>query len=121
MAFSVTKFNNASNKFSYRLGNDASYKKLADLDTTATYSVRGLFVNSKSRYPHAVAVSDAFYIDLPSHMTETVKAMIDDPETVDAINKALVGVRVYTYTRDGRTLYSAKWVDADATGFTPFN
>lgn len=113
MGFSVAKYNGRAGKFTYNLKQGSPYLKLAELDKDTCYTVRGLFINAKSRYPHGVAVSDTAFIDLPTHLNDTIKAMIDDSETVDAINNGRVGLMSRDYQYQGKTLYTVVWKDID--------
>lgn len=114
------KFNKGEKKFNFQLPKDSTYKKLADLDVGNVYQVMGIFINrSKSQDydDHPVAVGRHFYIDLPSYATDTAKDMINDPETVQAINDGTCGLEVTEYTIDkGRkagTYHGFKWVNFD--------
>lgn len=121
MAFSVNKFNKNS-LFDYKLPEDSEFKKLSTLDEGKTYTIHGLFISTKGKFgDHPVAVGDTFYIDLPKNTLDTVKEMLNDEETVAAINAGLVGITPESYhskTYD-KDCVGVKWVDV--TPETPFN
>lgn len=95
------------------------FAKLEDLfafDKDAEYKIDGLYINDGGKYaPHPVAVvaESALLVDLPSHMTDAVKEVLTDAESINLIKKGLVGFKVRQYTDKtyGKTCYSAEWVD----------
>lgn len=115
MAFSVGKYNK-ENLFTFRLESD-DFKKLSELEAGKGYRIRGLFISKAGKYgKHPVAVSDTFFIDLPKNQLETVISMMNDRETVDAINEGAVGISPEPYHSDKYDMdcVGVKWVD-----FTP--
>lgn len=98
---------------------DFAFAKLEDLFATSKYAVHkidGLYINDGGKYkPHPVAVvaESALLVDLPSHMTDTVKEALADAESINLIKKGHVGFKVRQYTDKtyGKTCYSAEWVD----------
>lgn len=103
MAFSITKHNRGTNKYTYTLDEKAEYKKLAELELGKTYIIHGLFINKKSQYgDHPVAVGDRYYYDLPKHALEQVKEVMQDDEATEAINAGHVGIVTGTYHDNGR-------------------
>ena len=63
--------------------------------------IDGLYINKKGLYndhPVAILVDEKKLLDLPSHMTETVKEILSDAESINLIKKGLVGVKAHTYT-----------------------
>lgn len=78
--------------------------------------VDGLYINTKSDYgdhPVAINVDDGLLIDLPQHMTEVVKEILKDSESISLIKKGAVGLSAQKYTskKYKKTCYSAEWVD----------
>ena len=75
-------------------------------DFIATYGdrtipINGLYINKKGMYndhPVAILVDEKKLLDLPSHMTETVKEILSDAESINLIKKGMVGVKAHTYT-----------------------
>lgn len=80
------------------------------------FTVDGLYINKKSSFgdhPVAILVKDELLVDLPSHMTDTVKEMLQDPEVVNAIKSGQVGFTIDEYTSEKfkKTCYSVIWED----------
>lgn len=100
MAFSMSKFNKGA-KFSYSLPDGASFKKLEDLGEGFTGIVKAVGISHKGKYGDSpLLLSDGYGVWLPKHMMDTINAIMQDPEAVDAINNggACFNVRSYTYT-----------------------
>ena len=63
--------------------------------------IDGLYINKKGLYkdhPVAIIVDEKKLLDLPSHMTETVKEILSDAESINQIKKGMVGVKAHNYT-----------------------
>ena len=78
--------------------------------------IDGLYINKKGHYndhPVAIIKSEKTLLDLPSHMTATVKDILKDSESIDLIKKGLVGVKAHEYV-DGKyhkNCVGFEWVD----------
>lgn len=62
--------------------------------------IDGLYINKKGMYndhPVAIIESEKILLDLPSHMTDTVKEVLTDSESIDLIKKGLVGLKAHEY------------------------
>lgn len=98
---------------------DFSFMKLSDIYTSYgknVIKVDGLYINKKGKFsPHPVAINieEKMLIDLPEHMTETVKEILKDSESIVLIKRGCVGIRAQKYTdkKYKKTCYSAEWVD----------
>ena len=100
-----------------------SYKKLSDCfgenGAKKVYKIAGVYINTKGKFDDApvLAVVDdkeGYFVNLPSHLCDTAKEIINDDEAVNAINAGKLGFTIYTYTSNnakGRTLYSVEFVD----------
>lgn len=117
MAWSASKYNKEQ-KFNFRTPDDFKFTTLDELFTNyggeRIYPVKALYINTKSVYGnHPVVVTDSALVDVPKHLLDTVKEMIDDDEAVNAINNGKVGFTIYTYIdkKYHKTCYSIKWVD----------
>lgn len=118
MAFSASKFNKGNNRFDFKTPVDFNYTTLdvlySENSDKFVYPVKALYLNKKSMYgAHPVIVTDKELVDIPKHLTDTVKEMIADDECVDAINKGKVGFTIYQYidSKYKKTCYSVTWVD----------
>lgn len=117
MAFSANKFNKGS-KFTFKTPEGFQYNTLdvlySQFGNEVVFPLKALYLNDKGKFgTHPVAVTDKELVDLPKHMTETVREMIADDEAVDAINNGKVGFTIYQYidSKYKRTCYSVTWVD----------
>lgn len=98
---------------------DFSFTKLSDIYTSYgknVIKVDGLYINKKSKFdPHPVAINveEKMLIDLPEYMTETVKEILKDSESISLVKRGHVGLRTTKYTdkKYKKTCYSAEWVD----------
>lgn len=78
--------------------------------------IDGLYINKKGRYndhPVAIIKSEKTLLDLPSHMTDTVKDILKDSESIDLIKKGLVGVKAHEYvdSKHHKKCVGFEWVD----------
>lgn len=100
------------------------YKKLSDCfgenGAKQVYRIAGIYINTKGKFDDApvLAVTDnegfGYFVNLPSHLLDTCKEIMNDEEAVQAINKGKFGFTIYTYESNnakGRTLYSVEFVD----------
>ena len=92
----------------------AEYYKLSKLQRDVVYPVDALYINTKGRYgDEGVVLTMGVLVNLPQHLTETVKEMRSDNELTDAINKGEFGFKVYQYDGTNGSGYSVNWVDID--------
>lgn len=112
----ATKFNKG-NKFIFKPSKDAVYLSLEELfnkDPDAAHPVRALYINTKSKFGDApvVVVDSLVMVNLPKHLMDTVKEMINDINCVDAINNGEVSFKVYSYrdTAYNKLCYSVNWL-----------
>ena len=101
----ASKYNRTGNLFPIDSENfefislEELYRKVGE---QGEYQLLGVFVNSKTRFgEQPVAIIDGFKVNLPKHMTETVKAIMADPEDVAEINAGKVGFVIYKYFPKG--------------------
>ena len=112
----ATKFNKGS-KFTFKTADDVQYVSLEELynqNPEQIHDVKALYINTKSRFGDApcVAVDPAIIVNLPNHLLETVKEMINDDECVDAINNNEVKFKIYSYKDRtfNKTCYGVEWL-----------
>lgn len=91
------------------------YRKLGELyeeyGKDKEYPVRALYVNETKYGESAVAATDGFFINLPSHTVNDVREIIEDDELVQMINEGRVTITIYEYYShkyDG-TFYGIRW------------
>lgn len=79
--------------------------------------IDGLYINKKSSYgdhPVAIIIKDEMLVDLPAHLTEDVKAILQDNEVIEGIKAGKVGIQIEEYEQKKykKTCYGIKWVEA---------
>lgn len=93
---------------------DFKYFSLNDLKVGQVVTVRGIFVNEKSKFgPSPAMIADDCYFNLPNYLADTVKEMRQDPELVEAIKAGKVGAKVLEYYSENYkvTARTVEWVD----------
>ena len=78
--------------------------------------IDGLYINKKGMYkdhPVAILVDENKLLDLPAHMTETVKEILSDVESINLIKKGMVGVKAHKYidTKYNKDCVGFDWCD----------
>lgn len=113
---SFTKFNKTT-RFVYEMPEDAPFVDLDDLyrqnGGIKKYVLRGLFINTKSQFgEHPIALIDNMFVDLPKHLTNVVKEILKDDESIDAINQCKAGFKIRTY-KDNKNIErcTVEWID----------
>ena len=101
-------------KFDYD-GKDNPYMTIEDyvLNTkTDRAQVKGMLINPKSKHgARGVIVLDGVNINVPSHVNERIEKVRGNADAVKAVNDGACGVEFYTYEKDGKTYYSARFFD----------
>ena len=94
------------------------YISLQDLQDPAdlgkVFPLLGLYINRKSKFGDApVAIIAGYFVNLPKHLTEDVREMLGDPETVDDIKAGKCGfsIREYDDKTYNRHCFSVEWRD----------
>ena len=80
------------------------------------FGIDGLYINKKSSFgehPVAIVGCEDMLVDLPSHMTDDVKEILQDPEAVEAIRSGHVGfiVQQYEQKQFKKLCYAIMWED----------
>lgn len=109
---------NRGKKFDFEIPENFQYVSLHDLfnnnGSDFVYDVRAIYINKKSKYGESpVIVTSNELVNLPKHLTDTVKEMLADSELVTSINNHTFGFQIYTYETSNRKelCYSVNWVD----------
>lgn len=95
------------------------YKKPDELFETygedTTYPIRALYVNDTKFGESAVATTDGYFINLPTHIVNDVKEIIADENLVNMINEGRVSISLYEYfsSKYKGTFYGVKWVESE--------
>ena len=80
------------------------------------FKIDGLYINKKSSFgdhPVAMMVQEELLVDLPAHLVDDVKLMIQDPEVVEAIKAGKVGFTIHEYEQKQykKKCYGIHWED----------
>lgn len=80
------------------------------------FGIDGLYINKKSSFgehPVAIVGVEEMLVDLPAHMNDDVKDIINDPEAVEAIKAGKVGFIVQQYEQKTfkKLCYGIRWED----------
>lgn len=114
----AAKFNKGKgNKFTFKTEDGVGYISLEVLfnkNPEKIYDVKALYINTKSRFGDApcIAIDPVTIVNLPKHLLETVKEMINDSECVEAINNNEVKFKIYSYKDKNfnKTCYGVEWL-----------
>lgn len=118
----ASKYNKGNNvHFDFKAPKEFKYVSLGYLYNLPAYKdkvhhLNALYINRKGRFGDSpVAVTDNELVNLPAHLTDTVRDMMNDEELVQAVNAGKVGFKVYEYNTANRSepCYSVNWVDLD--------
>lgn len=113
----IEGLNKFTRKFDYELTEHHEYKKLSELyaeDKDKFYIVRMFYTNKKSLYgENEVVVTDDYIINLPKHLTETVKQIVENEEYLKLINEGKFAFTIYEYEykqgKETKKGYSVNW------------
>lgn len=106
--------------FEFSIPKEFGYKSLSDLFETfgkeTQYTIRAVYMNKKSRFGESpVVATDDCLVNLPQHLTETCKSMLQDVDFIKAVNEGKVGFTIYPYETKGNAnnevFYSVNWID----------
>ena len=81
------------------------------------YCLRALYINTRSEFaPEApVALTNNYYVNIPVHQLEEVKAIMNDALAVKAVNNKEAGFKIESYRKEkyNKTCYRAVWCNYD--------
>lgn len=80
----------------------------------ATIPVKAVFINKKAKFgERPVLVTPSFKMNLPAHLLDDVKEILDDAEAIRLINEGLCNFIVSTYEdNNGIMRYTGSFADA---------
>ena len=117
----LNKYNNNVNRFDFEQEKNVDYKKLSELfeANVKQLKINSLFINTKGKFGDSpVATADGFNINLPTHLLETVKEMIEDEDVVALANQGNLGIEIYQYeTKKWGKNYSCNFIDFNELPF----
>lgn len=111
-------FANFFNKVTFSIDvTDFEYCKLATLYNEqapqTVYHLDGMWVNKSplGESPVFICAELGKLVNMPMHLTPTVKEILANPNAVNAIKNGKVGFTVYEYESHGRKCYNVKFAD----------
>lgn len=107
---------NKGNPFNFEAPEDFEFVKPKDIfedkKEENKRTLKALFINTKSKFGDSpVAVTNTELVNLPNHMSDDVRAMMNDDEVVEMINNDEVMIEIYTYENSYGTCYGVKFVE----------
>lgn len=113
----LNKYNTNVNPFTFEQSKEVEYKNLEQLykEGNTKIPIYSFFINTKGRFgDSAVAMTDGININLPNHLTETVKEMMKDPDIIDLANDKGLGIEIYEYhSNRWGTNYSVNFIEME--------
>lgn len=112
----LNKYSNGTSKFEYNNEKEREYIKLGELDSSKTYPIEALFINTKGKFGNqGVIISGDYIVNCPQHLTEMIEDMRQDAEMVEAINQRLFDFEIYEFEskKYNRTSHSINLVPSE--------
>lgn len=105
---------NKGNRFDFEAPEDFEFVKPKELyedeNENNKRPLKALFINNKSKFgDSAVAVTTSELVNLPNHMVEDVKEMMQDDEVIDLVNNDKVMIEIYTFNNKYGKCYGVKF------------
>lgn len=100
--------------FSFKVKTEGfTFENLRDLEEGKTYPVKGVFINTKSKFgAKPVIISDGFMVDIPKHKMDDVNAILADHSLCEAIDAGQCAFTVRSYQdKTYGKCYTVDWVD----------
>lgn len=113
---SIASKYNKNHKFDFTIPKDFKYKSLHDLynnhGENYTHLVMSMYISNKGKFGDSSVIATPYeLVNLPKHLNDTVKTMLNDDECITAINSHKLGFKIYTYDVGNNVYYSINWVD----------
>lgn len=117
----MSTFSSKFNKVTFNIDTtDYKYTKLSDIFYSSEmggkdviHQIDGMFINNSQfgESPIFICNKYQYLINLPKHLTNTVKEILQDIEGVEAIKDGKVGFTIYEYESHGRKCHSINFID----------
>lgn len=93
-------------------------KSLYSKAPNEVFKFDGLYINKKSSFgdhPVAIMCKEEMLVDLPAHLVEDVKSMLQDQEVIEAIKNGKVGFSIHEYEQKQfkKKCYGIHWEDIE--------
>lgn len=92
------------------------FVSLSDLDLDKEYIVKGVYIlkkRGKMKQDAPNAIIDEAVVNLPSHLLDDVKAILETPEYIEQIKADKCAFSIYTYNDENGEHRSIKWIDIE--------
>lgn len=77
--------------------------KSSDLEIGNVYEIYGVFFHNKGKFGESgVLILDGKLVDLPKHMNDNMKELLNNDEFISDVKAGKVGIKVYTYDTEIR-------------------
>lgn len=112
----ITKFNSNYATINWNVDTkDYEYKKPCDMTIGQTYTMHGMFITPDNGYGlGACIICDGFLLNAPASAVETIKAILEDKDTVEDIMAGKCGFKVKTFVPKkykNKTGYALEFVE----------
>lgn len=113
----ASKYNTVVNPFTFQSDSTFEFYPLSELyseDPEATWIIRAIWINPNTNFgEQPVFTIEDRYVNIPGHMLQKCKDIINDEEAVQQINDGKLGFTIYSYKdkKFGKTCYSVSFVD----------
>jgi len=94
-----------------KLSNIYNDKKRGGADNIHTFNGCFIFNGKIETAPVFIDSKHKELINIPAHMTDTVRDILNDADAVAAIREGKVGYTIYEYESHGRKCYGINFVD----------
>lgn len=110
----ASKYNKV-NRFTFQVTGEMPFTSLKELEGNypgKEHKINSMYISHSGKYGDApVYITDENFVNIPSHLLESTKQMLNDEEFVEAVNSGKVGFTIYTYQSNGKECYSVNFVD----------
>lgn len=116
----ASKYNTFVNPFTFQGDSTFDFYPLSELyseDPEATWIIRAIWINPNTNFgEQPVFTLEDRYVNIPGHMLQNCKDIINDEEAVQQINDGKLGFTIYTYKdkKFGKECYSVTFVDINS-------
>jgi hypothetical protein len=85
------------------------------------HPVNALYINTKGLFgPQPLVVTDKEVVNIPAHLLDMFKEILQDKESIKAVNDSVVAFKIYEYNNTKGIQYSISWADVLEQTDEPF-
>lgn len=113
---SFAKKHNTEKLFTFEIPEGFVHKDLRDLveenGIEKEYKINAIYINKKGKFgPQPVFATDNELVNIPHHMVDVCKEILEDGESVATINNGHAGFKLYEYENNYGQQLSVEFVD----------